>query len=306
MENDFDVQTKELVKHFITGKSDKEIAKYNFRNESKKLSNVDGIIGFKEYKQAYRMGSKFDCDRSDLVMAIWCVLLEADVNVRSVNGYTKRAIEYIDLKGKIITVETDTINSLEIDLNKYIRSFIQKKYKTKWHVLYSKGAGLKNGEIIGNAFPEQYRSISEFNRDKWLLDNFSQIFDEEKPELLKAYERLANLTHSVGNFMIGPVGFNYSDIRAKSKSNDRVDIFFRKVKEVDAYSDWKNWFSAYMNVNVMDMYFIGDSHGAREKSELIDLREGTELEWINRVNDLIEIRGIKIARQVKSIFNIQG
>ena len=54
------------------------------------------------------------------------------------------------------------------------------------------------------------------------------------------------------------------------------------------------------------MYFIGDSHGAWEKSELIDLREGTELEWINRVNDLIEIRGIKIVRQLKSIFNIQG
>lgn len=311
MNNQANFKNKKLVKQFMIGKSDKEIALYNFRSEFKTFSTIEGILGFKEYKQAFRKGSNFDCDRCDLVMSIWCVLLESDENVKSVNGYTKREIEYVDVKDKKITIETDTINSLETDLNAYIRNFIESKYEYKWHELYSRGAGLEGGMVVEGVIPEKYRKISEFNRDKWLIDYYPQIFikgklTDSENELLEAYERYSNLTHTIGNFMIGPVGFNYSDVKAKSKSSDRVDIFLGKVKELDEYSGWKHWFDVYMNSNLMDMYFLESLNGNWKNSELKDLREGNTVEWINRINELIEVRGIKIVKKLRSLLCSQS
>lgn len=309
MNNQANIKNKELIKQFIIGKSDEEIANYNFRSEYEKFSNVEGILGFKQYKQAFRKGSKFDCDRCDLVMSIWCVLLELDENVKSVNGYAKREIEYIDVNERKISVETDTMNSLETELNVYIRNFIESKYEDKWGGLYLRGAGIEDGMVVEGVFPEKYRKSCEFNRDKWLIDFYPQIFNKEKltdreNELLEAFERYSNLTHTIGNFMIGPVGFNYSDAKAKSKSSDRVDIFLGKVKELDEYRDWKNWFDVYMNSNLMDMYFVENLRGDWKKTELKDLREGTTIEWVNQINELIEDRGIKIVKRLRSFLTM--
>lgn len=284
----------EMVRAFVEGGSDEQIAAYNFRNEYGPLQGrADGVVGFKHYKQASRRGSGFDCDCCELVMSICCLLLAAGKNVSEVIGYDGRSIHFVDSKGQPDIAETETINSFETQFNKYGRRMIESGYKNKWHHLYERGAGLVNGKVVEGIFPEEFRRRNEFNRDKWLLDYYPEIFSDTV--LHRAYETLADSVHQIGNLMIGPDGFNARDSRAKGKClDDRFDLFFEKVNNQADYSDWKLWFDQYRDVNRLELYFKED--GAPKH-----LRTGSEIEIIARQERLIRDRGIVIVRQLRSL-----
>ena len=74
------------------------------------------------------------------------------------------------------------------------------------------------------------------------------LSDEENEKYLQ-FEVFSNLVHSLGNFVLGPKGFNC--VKGKKKFGDRMDLFFNGIKNNRNYIDWKDWFN-----NNQDSYEI--------------------------------------------------
>jgi hypothetical protein len=287
---------------------------YNFRLKNPELTNLNDkdipILNFKYYKQEYRKNKKFDADCCELTMSIWCLLLEqADFDVAGYCGreiYEKKEDNSFELKA---VAETDTINSLETELNKFIRAVINRRFNTTWEYLYRNGKKIKNGELVQGDYNEKLMSKSELNRDKWLIENYEELFDENylsesESKNLSALNEFAKRVHTVGNFMIGPTGFNFADKkRAKGckKFEDRLDIFMEKVLSSKRYNDWRQWFIQASPVLHINEYFKNNAFDTT--SGLKSLRDGDISDWCKLVCTLIENRSNIIIDKLKEILN---
>ncbi len=310
-QNELKQPNEELVHTFIkdSGESAAIMASYLLRKEGiregkfdKKERELKGIKGFKTYKILCREahGNKrkndkeFDCDCCELVMSIWCCLLKQQG--KTVLGYNKRTITYknTDAEMEELMLETDTVHSVDTDLNNFIRAVINRKYGSKWCDLYEKGLGIENGVVVENKWPKEQRKCTEMNRDAWLLQNYNEIFDAntltaEERKTLAAFDKFANATHTLGNIMLGPEGFN----RAKglSGNKDRLDIFLQKTCNGEYGRNYSNWFSSdiFLEVNHLEQNdnFIGSA-----------LRAGKPVDWIPKTDEAIEKRGEKIAEDL--------
>lgn len=293
----------QVVQDFVSNHSKDEIVTYNFRNERKDAFLIDGIKGFKEYKMNYEENKNFDADSSDLTMSIWCILLEHSQHVETVLGYEGRTIIFLDKDGKKGIVETDTINSFSTPFNAFFRDVMKSRFGNTWYHYYREGYGLKNGELIKGLFSEDKVAIMPMNRDQWMLDYYEELFNQdvltkEQIDILQAYESFANWTHTIGNFMIGPKGFNW---RKNETSNDRLDVFLNNVGKHPEFAGWKKEFTTYMDVNFLGVYFEAGKFTNWEKSKLKNLRNGSEVEWIKQINEIIEKRGTAIADRLIEI-----
>lgn len=292
------------VQTFIKNKTIDEIASYNFRKERKNADHIEGIKGFKEYKINYEQKKNFDCDSSELNMSIWCLLLEQGENVEKVLGYKGRKIYFMDKAGLKHTLETDTINSFSTDFNKFFRKLMKRRFGGEWYYLYSQGYGLRNGKLVAGLFSKTPVAINNENRDKWMIQFYEELFNdcvlsEVEMKIFRAYEMFSNWTHTLGNFMIGPVGFNLEKGRRIYK--DRLDLFLSTVRDESKYARWKSEFLQYMDVNVLDIYFTGGKFNSWDNAKLKNLREGGELEWIHKMIERIRHRGIILAKRLKAI-----
>lgn len=290
----------ELIKKYLMRYTDFELSSYNFRKENTNLQkNSEGITGFKSYKIDARK-SGFDCDKTKLTMSIWCVLLGMGKNVREVIGYNGRTIKYIDISGNEIIVETDTINSLDTELNEYLRKLVQKYYNCSIYDLYSKGGllTLNGSEVIYNFYPMDFRIQSLNNRDYWIINNYetlmynSNLFVNEQKDLF-SFNSFANLTHTLGNFMIGPLGFNCKSTNAKSKYSDRLDLFLEDILFNNKSKEWSDWFKSNLDVLFIDKYFTSSG-------SLLNLRHGEVSDWLNLLECLILERGILLSRKLRA------
>src|SRR5690625_5053518 len=108
-----------LVKEVFGNKTVEEIQYYNVRQQINGLEVTDGIRGFKNYRHLALTERGIDADHEELVMSIFCLLLEKNANVNSVEGYESRRIHYIDKHERKLIAETDTIHSLQTDLNEF-------------------------------------------------------------------------------------------------------------------------------------------------------------------------------------------
>jgi hypothetical protein len=292
----------ELVKEFL---EKEDAAMYNFRLQYLELTKLNDknipILNFKYYKQEYRKARKnmkFDADCCELTMSIWCLLLkQAGFKVL---GYEGRIIKYKPAEEKSaeinVEVETDTINSLETDLNKFVRDVINRRFGKIWVDLYTSGSKIINGKLVKVIYDERYREESYYNRDWWLIDNYEELFDERfltASEIinLSALNEFAKRVHTIGNFMIGPTGFN----KAKGciEFEDRLDKF------MISYKDWRQRFIQARPVLYIDEYFENNTFDTT--SGLIDLRKGDISEWCRLICTLIEKRSNIIINELKKI-----
>ncbi|NOU99497.1 hypothetical protein [Paenibacillus planticolens] len=294
-----------LVKQFVRGKTLEEIVGYNFRNERESAIFTSGIIGFKEYKID---SSKFDCDRTELTMSIWCLLLENGQNVREVLGYEGRKISYINKVGDLEHVETDTINSIETDLNIFIRKLLNSKFKKSWFDLYTHDYRIENGGLVPGI---KKQMLSSNDRDLWFIANYDEIINEEiltsvETEILQALIDWSNYIHTIGNFMIGPVGFNFKSSVPKAKSKcgkDQIDLFLENVKSDSTYTIWQKELSSYNDINMIDVYFEGNKLTDWNEVAVKELRTGELAHWINNIVFLIQERGEMLAARLLTIIN---
>mgnify|MGYP000916273404 FL=1 len=104
-----------------------------------------------------------------------------------------------------------------------------------------------------------------------------------------SFIRFAHLTHTIGNFAVGPAGFNclkgpYDEAKQTGDwtNFDRFDAFCKK------HADMQSWFFEHRYEILMEMYFKNDG-------SIIPLDN------INTVNDLIVERGKKIVAKLKKI-----
>lgn len=300
--NDYIKPSRELVYDFLY--NNENPIKYSFRKENKKLSDdYEGVINFKLYRID---PTDFDCDRCELNMSIWCILLENMDKVKEVIGYKGRTIRYIDLNDNIVEVETDTINSLGTELNRFIREVILRKYDCSWVYLYSNGVKIEQGKKVYDYYDLNRRKQSEKNRDLWFIDNYKEIFkedtlSEQETRKISAFNKLADTMHTIGNFMIGPVGFNYSDPLAKSHFQDRFDLFIKEVISNEDYEKWKEWFMQYEEILFISSYFENKSINWDDKTRVINLRSGDVSNWEEIVNVIIEERSKIIVKMLKNI-----
>ncbi len=104
-----------------------------------------------------------------------------------------------------------------------------------------------------------------------------------------SFTRFAQLTHAIGNFAVGPAGFNrlkgpYEEAQQTGDwtNFDRFDSFCINRP------DMLRWFFEHRDEIFMEMYFENDG-------------SIVPLDNINTVNDLIVERGKKIAAKLKKI-----
>lgn len=304
----------EKIKQFVNGKTIEEMANYNIRHECKELKEIDGITGFKEYKIRNKINRKadrsinFDCDSCELIMSIWCMLLEETAIVKEVKGYQNRIIHYVDINGKEREVETDTINSLETSLNKFIREVIERKFGRKWHKLYENGYGIESGEIKPDLVPVEKRNQNDVNRDTWFVQYYDEILNEDtlttaEIKTLEQLEIWSNSIHTIGDMMIGPVNFNIEKAKNINNDEDRLDLFFEKVKNNADFIEWREQFSSLMDMNHLDLYFIGDKFTSWESAALKNLRKNENYEWMKEINHLIYLRGLALSKRLKEMID---
>jgi hypothetical protein len=232
------------------------------------------------------------------------LLEQADFDVAGYCGreiYEKKEDNSFELKA---VAETDTINSLETELNKFIRAVINRRFNTTWEYLYRNGKKIKNGELVQGDYNEKLMSKSELNRDKWLIENYEELFDERflteaEKKNLNVLNKFAERVHTVGNFMIGPMGFK--QVKG-NHDKDRFDKFMEKVLSGKVYHPaWRTWFTQASPVLYIDEYFENNTFDTT--SGLKDLREGDISEWCELVCTLIENRSKIIINELEKILN---
>lgn len=280
---------KEMVKDFL--KRD-EPEKYDFKMEYKSPSEIqDDLERFMVHKFYALCG--IDPDKSKLTMSIMCLLLE--MKGYDVKGYEGR---YIYLNDSDVDLETDTANSF---LSLYKGAL--KSYVPAYEELCD--------EFEINTFTKDFEKFFE-NRYKFTLKGFND-------DLLKEFEKFARLTHTIGNFILGPKGFNCSDPKAKSKVYpakhwrrfDRMDLFLGAVAEGNTHDEWKRWFEGNIYSTYLEDYFetivFVDKSKTRvdlKKSILKDLESDELINDIALINQLIIGRGERIISDLRLYLGI--
>jgi hypothetical protein len=227
-----------------------------------------------------------DPDACELTMSIMCVLLKG--NGFNVLGYNGRHI-FLEDGSKI---ETDTANSF-ISLYKGALITYHPKYK-QFLVDYG----------IEDSFVKNYKKIYE-HRDEISFETF----DRNLYELLCQY---AALTHSIGNFVLGPIGFNCSDSKSKAKlysakvwdSFDRMDLFLGKVASGETHDEWEKWYKVNMKKTYTDYFYLelkygNDNEIVLSESTLVDLGAKDLHVRIATINELIKRRGLAMVTDLR-------
>lgn len=219
-----------------------------------------------------------DPDECELTMSIMCVLLKG--NGLDVIGYEGRHIILQDGS----KIETDTANS-----------FIS-IYKGALITLHPNYMDFLDKYNIKKSFTKEYEKIYE-HRDEISFDKFDV-------ELYDLFKEFALLTHSIGNFVLGPFGFNCADTKSKAKlytarnwsTFDRMDLFLSAVGNGDTYGAWERWYSEKMESTYTDCFYSDikktkDNRVNLSESTLINLGDKNMHIRLKTINSLIKDRG---------------
>lgn len=226
-----------------------------------------------------------DPDCCDLVMSIMCVLL--DYNGIENEGYEGRSIYLPTGEDKKNKIETDTAYSF-ISLYK---GALQENLPNYWELC--RKYGMKGSFTDAKVYEKFYA-----HRDEFSLRGYND-------SLLEQFDTFAYLTHSIGNFWVGPEGFNCKDPRSKASEYkkvwdkfDRVDLFLDWVARGETYPEWEQWFGKNGFSTYTDFFYnrIVTSPGTQEidlkESELINLDDSKNLtDRLQVINNIILSRG---------------
>lgn len=282
LKKDFRKPNYELVTEFLKKESPEY---YDFKLESSVLKEEENVLlrelTFKKNPNG------FDPDCTDLCMTLQCALLEA--KGIEVKGYCGRSV-VIFRNERYEILETDTINSFWSIYKRALMTEVP-DYTTKCKVLQIKGSLKDNLAVV----------ISDIRKGKRSVFDIAQY----KSELAEEIETFARLTHSIGNFMVGPNGFNCKDDYSKAKiySNrnwscfDRIDLFLASLVD-SAHQDWYEWFLKNIQSLNLEMYFETQESELRDRS-LVDLGGDDLLSRIRLINSLIKKRGTEMVTQLK-------
>ena len=267
----------EIIRWFL--KEIEEPWSFDFKNLKPSLKDHDDPIErMLEFK---RNPGRFDPDCTELTMSIMCVLLS--YKGLENDGYSGR---HITLKSGMV-IETDTANSFISLYKKALKANIP-DYKGNCEKL-----GIKKG------FVEELDKILD-HKDVFTLER-------NNDELLKEFVRFAKLTHSIGNFIVGPYAFNSIDSKSKARCSDRFDLFLKKVAEGGTYDSWYEWFSKHSLSTYNEFFFesiafLDDDKTTIDlaKSKLKDLGPQDLTERIALINGIIETRGRKMVEDLRA------
>ena len=166
---------------------------------------------------------------------------------------------------------------------------------------------LKKHGITGS-FMKAYEKIYA-NREEFTLKNCDK-------QLYNLFCEFAVLTHSIGNFVLGPVGFNCTDQKSKAKlyssknwsTFDRMDLFLKKAAEGETYKKWIEWYSKHMTDTYTNFYYSNLVYADNNtvdlaKSEVIDLGAEDLHKRLAVINAVIIKRGKVMVENLRKYMN---
>ena len=284
---DIKIEDIELVKEYLR-KPDP--ANFDFKLLEKPYADIsDELERELAYKGQQLRNKVPDPDCCKLTMVIMCLLLKK--NGISVKGFEGRHIKL----NNDVTIETDTANSF---ISLYKGGLMQNipgysKLCDKYEI---KG---------GFTLKENYEKIYAHR------DEFSLVGRNDELHIL--FKQFACLTHTIGNFIVGPEGFNCAD--KKSKKNlfsarswgnfDRIDKFLECVAMGKTYESWEKWFSkncfsTYNNYFYKEIvYQKGKDAIDLFQSKLIDLGNKDMIKRIKLINEIILLRGNAMVKDLR-------
>jgi hypothetical protein len=136
-----------------------------------------------------------------------------------------------------------------------------------------------------DSYDKRYLTYHGITVETDTINSFWTRYKRAEDKKSAKLRMFSELTHTIGNFNIGPKGFNMAKGRAfnwQSKKFDRFDCFCQKEIEQ------RNWFYELRFDTFMDMYFKSDG-------SLVPLDD------IEVVNDLIMQRGKRIVKKLREI-----
>lgn len=208
-------------------------------------SEMKDIIQFKLYKVYARKSGMFDYDCCDKAMEMISALLASNGVEGKITCKTdkrqpvslRRDIHF-SYDGKDYNFDTDTIHSLDSMLNSFFRAADKNYIK-----IFSEVDGKKL--VIRNNLPyyelsvfntdnskyywqKAYVAEKENNRDLWIaliVDEVYKHYSEQQyhnlRQAMKLLNKWASVVDTVGNIMIGPMGFNATK---KTKPATRLTV----------------------------------------------------------------------------------
>ena len=273
----------ELVKDYLRTP---DPAYFDFKLMEKSFECIsDALERELKYKREHKVQ---DPDCCELTMSIMCLLLEK--NGISVKGFEGR---HIELSNNVF-IETDTANSF---ISLYKGALMENI--PDYSELCTKH-GIKDG------LTQNYEKFHA-HRDEFSLEGYND-------ELLILFKQFACLTHTIGNFIVGPKNFNCADKKSKShlfsakswKNFDRIDKFLECVAMGKTYESWEEWFSencfsTYNNYFYKEIvYQKGKEAIDLSQSKLIDLGNNDMIKRMKLINEIILLRGKAMVKDLRA------
>ncbi|MDN4605905.1 hypothetical protein [Sporosarcina highlanderae] len=291
----------DMKKLAILDKSKLELKKDYFKDSQITLEYQDEKTEFINNWLRYKIATKpklslyttsFDCDTTEVVKTVLFESLITEVD----------SLQYNGIRGFIINdeinLETDTMHSFATTFNSFLRDVL-KYVEPYWVENYIKKYELTETEDV-------YRDI-------YFLENINRWYEEmslKDKSIYKALEKFAEHSHTIGNFIMVPKGYNAGRY---SRTGDYWDLTLIDLKKIIAQEncnlDYK-WYAENYHLFNLEKYFKKNvSEYTIEENEPILLFEnhsfqhkkpiGEEVkEFASNVTSLISDRGLSLLMKI--------
>ena len=244
---------------------------------------------FIRYKIATKLNlytiPSFDCDKLPEVMDQ--LKLRLKVNKILYTDYHIEGKVSIQDHGQNLTFQTDTLYSMQTLWGSFIRNFL-KKSESKWVEIYCK-----------KYIPSEWNPNKvPFYRDFYWLENIDRWYDKlspEEKESLELFNCFARLTHTIGNFILVPEGFNTGRyVKTKDFIYPTIEYLQEMVKEKNYISPEYEWYCNHIDLFLWSP-LLGEQQNVpfhcREISQLFRMTHFTNSATLNyeELNTYLEV-----------------
>ncbi|MEC5424306.1 hypothetical protein QGM71_12470 [Virgibacillus sp. C22-A2] len=285
----------DMKKLAILNKSELESKKDYFKNSQITLEYKDEKTEFINNWLRYKIATKlrlyttlFDCDTTELVKTVLFESLITKVDSLQYNG--NRGFIVNDE----INLESDTMHSFATTFNSFLREILN-YVEPNWIENYIRKYNLTKP--------------NEIYRDIYFLENINRWYEEmnsRDKSIYEALQKFAVHSHTIGNFIMVPKGYNAGRYLRTCDYWDLTLIDLKKIISQDNCNlDYKWYAKKYYLFNLERYFKKSMSEYTIEENESILLFEnhsfqhkkpiGEEVkEFANNVTSLISDRGLSI------------
>lgn len=204
---------------------------------------------FLKYKVATKLNlytiPNFDCDKLEIVINRLSEKIRKQLHgINIVELDYKAGKIYIKMDNHEYVLQTDTLYSMQT-LWRYFIVNVLKRIEPNWIRNY---CDLFNIEKAIDIYRDYYFLL---NIEKW-----AEFFTTEEKEIFGLFNNFSKLTHSLGNFVLVPDGYN---VKRYAKTKDFIDltlIDLQTMKKDNNYpNDTYQWYCENIDIFLWDKFY---------------------------------------------------